>query len=332
MSVTHSLIVIVSQGLYDHVTVTAGQWDWDCISPKMTSLRFWWVIFNTFGLGMIIPCAIFFLSTKDLKDRVAAKNWKWQSILMLAGSLYYYLMGQNPNIVLIYFKTKSDTQKIFMRLVVLPVMNFLGFQIVHWASQKLKLHDPSDSVYLTMSFLLISSFYSRFLQNGLSTYEGTIILNIIVALQEIILRVTLKARGRVFAKYVLRRTDAELVALEGESVSDEEQAKRDYTGRLIVVEMVVEYVALLLAPLLTIINQKNSVNVHLGYNMDGSYDGWLLLFSVVTSFIFELCVDVVCFARSLNKKQKKVKTKTETEILKILFAIPKPKPKPKVKG
>jgi len=35
-----------------------------------------------------------------------------------------------------------------------------------------------------------------------------------------------------------------------------------------------------LAPLMTILNQRNSVEVHLGYNVDGNYDAGLLLFSV----------------------------------------------------
>jgi hypothetical protein len=64
--------------------------------------------------------------------------------------------------------------------------------------------------------------------------------------------------------------------------------------------MKIEYVAIVLAPLLTVINQKNSVDVHLGYDLDGSYDQGLLAFSVVTSLVFELAVDTICF-----KVQKK---------------------------
>ena len=42
-------------------------------------------------------------------------------------------------------------------------------------------------------------------------------------------------------------------------------------------------VAIPLAPLMMIVNQRNSVEVHLGYNVDGSNDaGNMLLFSVVT--------------------------------------------------
>jgi hypothetical protein len=295
MSVTHSLLVIVNAALFDYVTDAAGRWSWDCNSLEMATLRDSWFLLFVFGLNVIVPWILFYLSTKDLKDREAAKNWRYLAILLLAGSVYHYLMAMSPNIVVLFINAKSDQDKIFIRLVILPVMNFLGFLVVNWASKKLKTRDPSDSVYLTVAFLLVSCFYSRFLQNSLSTYESTIILNTIVGLQEIVMRFTLKARGRVFAKYVLRRTDAELIALEGDSVSSKEQADRDYTARLIVMEVLVEYIAITLAPFLTIVNQKNSVTAYLGYDVDGSYDGWLLLFSVVTSFIFELCVDILCF-------------------------------------
>ena len=48
------------------------------------------------------------------------------------------------------------------------------------------------------------------------------------------------------------------------------------------VEVAVEHVAIPLAPLMMIVNQRNSVEVHLGYNVDGSNDAGMLLFSVVT--------------------------------------------------
>ena len=49
------------------------------------------------------------------------------------------------------------------------------------------------------------------------------------------------------------------------------------------VEVEVEHdVAIPLALLMMIVNQRNSVEVHLGYNVDGSNDAGMLLFSVVT--------------------------------------------------
>ena len=65
---------------------------------------------------------------------------------------------------------------------------------------------------------------------------------------------------------------------------------------MIVVEVaVVHDVAIPLAPFMTILNQRNSVEVHLGYNVDGSYDAGLLLFSVATSLIFKRSVNLQCF-------------------------------------
>ena len=40
------------------------------------------------------------------------------------------------------------------------------------------------------------------------------------------------------------------------------------------------HIAIPLAPLMTILNHKNSMEVHLYYNVDGNYDAGLLLFSV----------------------------------------------------
>ena len=49
------------------------------------------------------------------------------------------------------------------------------------------------------------------------------------------------------------------------------------------VEVAVEHdVAIPLALLMMIVNQRNSMEVHLGYNMDGSNDAGMLVFSVVT--------------------------------------------------
>ena len=59
--------------------------------------------------------------------------------------------------------------------------------------------------------------------------------------------------------------------------------KEVLTVLLIVVEVAVEHdVAIPLALLMMIVNQRNSMEVHLGYNMDGSNDAGMLVFSVVT--------------------------------------------------
>jgi hypothetical protein len=290
------LIVTVSFGLWDLRVILSGRWNWGCTSQGMASLAFGWVLVNSFGLGLTVQAFVFYLLTKDLRDKVASKNWRYLSLLSLSGILYYYLMAQKPSIVSIFFLAQTDTEKLLLRILVVPILGCIGFINVNWASKKLKLHDPSDSVCGAMVFLLIAAFYSRFLQNSLSTYGGTILCNVLVGLQEIFMRFTIKARGKVFAKYVLWKSDAELAALEVESAtSDEVKKEREYTARLIVVEMVIEYVAILLAPLLTVFNQVNSVDVHLGYDADGSYDVWLLVFSAVSSLILELLVDTICF-------------------------------------
>ena len=61
------------------------------------------------------------------------------------------------------------------------------------------------------------------------------------------------------------------------------------------VEVAVEHVAIPLALLMMIVNQRNSVEVHLGYNVDGCYDAGLLLFRVGTFLILKLGVDLQCF-------------------------------------
>jgi len=126
------------------------------------------------------------------------------------------------------------------------------------------------------------------------------------------MRFTLKARGRVFAKYILRKPEAELAALEGEgALSDEDRRDRGYTARLILAEMVIEYVAIFLAPLLTVFHQKNSLDVQLGYEVDGSYDVGLLAFSAVTSLVLEVGVDTLCF----RVQEKWFKLREEWKVL-----------------
>jgi hypothetical protein len=74
----------------------------------------------------------------------------------------------------------------------------------------------------------------------------------------------------LFAKYILRRTDAELATLEGETVSEWETELGNSCELFIsVVKMVIEYVAILTAQPLTIYNQNNSLVVHL---VRGVYD------------------------------------------------------------
>ena len=65
--------------------------------------------------------------------------------------------------------------------------------------------------------------------------------------------------------------------------------QRVLTVLLIVVEVAVEHdVAIPLALLMMIVNQRNSMEVHLGYNMDGSNDAGMLVFSVVTFLILKI--------------------------------------------
>jgi hypothetical protein len=288
------MVIITNWALYDANTSQLGTSDWECKSPLLNSLETCWTLFNAFGLNLLIPVIISYYMTSHLTDKKEAMNWRYISILFLSGTVYVYLMTISPNLVVIYRNLQSDTYKILIRILLIPVLNFIGFAGVHWASKKLKLHDPSDSVYFTMIFLLISCFYSRFLQNSLSTYTATTICNIVVGLQEIFMRFTLKARGKVFAKHILGKSEAELAAMEGES-GEAVNTVRASTAQLILVEMVIEYVAIPLAPLLTVLNQKNSAIVHIGYALDGSYDYYLLLFSFITSLFMELLVDTICF-------------------------------------
>jgi hypothetical protein len=262
----------------------------------MGTLQVVWILLNSFGLATILPVIAMFYLTKDLIDREGSKNWRYLSSLFLSATIYWYIMTQQPSIVTLFILAKNDTEKLLYRLLVVPALGYVGFSAVNWASKKLRLHDASDSVYTTMVSLLFSAFFSRFLQNSLSTYEGTILCNVLVGVQEVVMRFTLKARGRVFAKYILRKSEAELSAMEVESgLSEDEKRSRSYTARLILVEMVIEYVAIFLAPLLTVFYQKNSVDVLLGYEFDGSYDVWLLAFSAVTSLLLEIGVDTICF-------------------------------------
>jgi hypothetical protein len=183
MPIIHLTLVLVSWALWDHTAVEAGRWNRDCNSPELSALDAYWMMFNIFGLlGLLVPAVIFYLSTKDLKDREAAKNWRYLSILFLSGSVYYYLMVELPGIIAIFFMSKTKTAKISIRLLVVPALNFADFFAVNWSSKNLKVHDPTDSVYCTMAALLLTTFFSRFMQNSLSSYEGTIILNSIVGL------------------------------------------------------------------------------------------------------------------------------------------------------
>jgi hypothetical protein len=296
VSTIQCLLLIGSYGMWDYQTTVAGRWNWDCDSLTIGSLQVVWVLFNVFCLGFVAPLLAMYYLAKDLRDGEGSKSWKFVSLLFLSGTVYYYFMTQYPGIVTLFYLAKSDSEKLLYRLFVVPMLGYVGFFTVNWASKKLKLHDTSDSVYTTMIFLLVSAFFSRFLQNSFSTYSATITCNVLVGVQEMLMRFTLKARGRVFAKYILRKPEAELAALEGESgVSDEDKRRRGYTARLILAEMVIEYVAIFLAPLLTVFYQKNSVDVQLGYELDGSYDAGLLAFSAVTSLLLEVVVDTICF-------------------------------------
>jgi hypothetical protein len=296
-TVVHWMIVTTNWTLNYINAFALGTLYWDCKSPLLSTLDSCWKLFNAFGLGVALPTLISYIMTRNLKDKVAALNWRYLSILLLIGSIYFYAMAAAPNIVVIFLNLRSDTNKILMRLLLIPLMNYVGFAAVHWASNKLELDDPSDSVYLTMMFLLISCFYSRFLQNSLSTYSATIICSVAVGLQELIMRLTLKARGKVFAKYILGKSDAELAAIEGDEGGEVvmRQARKEATARLILVEMIIEYVAIPLTPLLTVLNQKNSIHVHLGYDIYGDFDSNLLLFSSLSSLVMELLVDAICF-------------------------------------
>ncbi len=67
--------------------------------------------------------------------------------------------------------------------------------------------------------------------------------------QEIYLRFTVEARGEVFAKYILRRTDAELAILEGGTVIVKgKQSEKLLCTINSVMEMAIEYVAILTTP------------------------------------------------------------------------------------
>ncbi len=92
-----------------------------------------------------------------------------------------------------------------------------------------------------------------------------------------------------FYQYIMRKTDDQLNAFESD------QDKQDAIARAILMEMMVEYIGIILTPTLIASNHKNSINFRFGYNIDGNYDNKLLLFSILIALVVEITVDVICF-------------------------------------
>jgi hypothetical protein len=165
----------------------------------------------------------------------------------------------------------------------------IGYKLAAWNARKLKLMDQSDDFYFSLFFLLLAGLFNRFLQNSLSSYEGTLSLSLIGGLQEIILRFTFKYRGRWIQKHIIRSTGNQL------DTSEADLNRQDAVARLILMEMMVEYICIIVAPALIVFNQKNSVHFQFGYNIDGTYDSNLLFFSTAAALVVEIVVDVICF-------------------------------------
>jgi hypothetical protein len=254
-----------------------------------------WSYVHVFGLGLILPTFFSFMYLRRLESQPRA----WIRIFLATsiGTLYFHIFARSPNLIVKFFSMKSDTEKIIFRLTLVPLISFVGWKITNWNAKKMVLHEKEDSFYFSLVYLLIVGLINRFIQNNLSSYVSTMILTFLLALLEIVLRTTLKYRNRWVEKYLLRKSDEKIREI------DADQEMHDTLARVLLVEMMSEYVIILISPALTVFYQKNSIHFQLGYNIDGTYDWKLLSFSTCFSLIIEVLVDVYSF-KKLQKYYK----------------------------
>ena len=283
-----TVLYSISWAMWDRVTTNIGRWEWHCYT-NYQYLRSIWTAINTFLLSLIVPSVLNMILLWKMPDIEVSMNWRNLTFSYLEACVYYYIFDEAPNIIRIFSRLQSDLSKMLFRLVVIPILNFMGYKLAIWNARKLKLKDKSDDFYYCLFFLLLCGMYSRFLQNSLSSYSSIVTVVSLNGLQELIFRFTFKHRNTWIQKYIFGKSDEEIKSLE------DNQEAREAVGRVILMEMLVEYICIFLALLLQLCNQKNAFHFKLGYNIDGSMDTQMLLFSTFASLFVELVIDAICF-------------------------------------
>ncbi len=88
---------------------------WDCDSKAMEDIKSSWGVVTYFFLGVAVPFVYSIMVTHGYPKAV-----RWSSInitlIYLIGVVYLFLLGNNPNLILVFNNLRTDVERILFRV------------------------------------------------------------------------------------------------------------------------------------------------------------------------------------------------------------------------
>ena len=186
------------------------------------------------------------------------------------------------------FAIESDLTRALFTLVAWPFAREIATMVIRKASFDLRGHDVDADQLLVMMIHAFGALTTRFLVNNMQTLGGTIAVIVVQALVEVVLRQTVTKRDRWVFVHIGRHSN--------------EQADRRFKnahylrnrGRVVLAEMVVEYVAILLCPTIMIMYEPYRRFINFGYKLNTPLDLTVLMAATAAQLVSEIVVDSVC--------------------------------------
>ena len=216
--------------------------------------------------------------------------WKNISVTYLLGVTYFLVMSKYPGVVPLYIQAADGWLKFLVRLLLLPFFGSMLIIINNMSLKSLALRDKADDIYYGLPLVMFNSFTLRFLQTSMSSYTAMITVSMLVSLQEVMTRFTVLLRHRLVSKYFLRLSDDEIRSKHHDPIFLRAH------GRVTLTHMIVEYISILVAPLVLLLYRHATLVIRGGYNdIDGSLDVELLGWNVLLNLSLEIVTDAICW-------------------------------------
>ena len=167
-------------------------------------------------------------------------------------------------------------------------MNELMNFIVMFATNRRKLQDSRNDIYIAMPLKLTMALYLRFMQSSLDSFTSSVILNVLVAVIEMASRLSYLCRVELFERFVLGKSKEEIFIKFSSIIY------KRHIGRKIILDMIIENVCIAIAPLIVMLHWHNGLIIQAGYD-DMTYNGWLMFHITMVSFLAEIITDAICW-------------------------------------
>ncbi len=184
-------------------------------------------------VAVFFPLLLSVLVTRWITDPPGRRIWRSSFLAYFTATLYFVLLTKVPNLIKIYFSLKTDLLKIAYRVVLLPILKIVFYQINRANSTWTPLKKINDDILISLPFLLMSELFDCFFQTRMSSYFGLVGVTAALIVKDFLMKWSLMWREK--------RIDLYLFCMNKEMVEKKYASVEyfDHTSRTFLIEMLV---------------------------------------------------------------------------------------------